>query len=95
MKRKDNLGDNTIGATPSLYGLASGLNSGCAIAVTQRFGAHDKKKLKASIVGMIELDSHAACFSSASIRSIRANTLRHTAKPASKMVLIYLLSTRS
>lgn len=59
-----NLGDNAIaaiGATSSLYGLlidfASGLNSGCAIVVTQRFGAHDEKKLKAAIAGMIELDA--------------------------------------
>lgn len=37
-----------IGATSSLYVLlinfASGLNSGCAIVVTQRFGAHDEKE---------------------------------------------------
>lgn len=59
-----NLGDNAIaaiGATSSLYGLiidfAAGLNSGYAIVVTQRFGAHDQKKLKASIAGMIELDA--------------------------------------
>lgn len=59
-----NLGDNAIaaiGATSSLYGLiidfAAGLNSGYAIVVTQRFGAHDPKKLKASIAGMIELDA--------------------------------------
>lgn len=59
-----NLGDNAIaaiGATSSLYGLiidfASGLNSGYAIVVTQRFGAHDETKLKASIAGMIELDA--------------------------------------
>lgn len=59
-----NLGDNAIaaiGATSSLYGLiidfASGLNSGCAIVVTQRFGAHDEKKLKVSIAGMMELDA--------------------------------------
>lgn len=59
-----NLGDHAIaaiGATSSLYGLiidfASGLNSGYTIVVTQRFGAHDKKKLKESIAGMIELDA--------------------------------------
>ena len=58
------LGDSAIaaiGATSSLYALlidfASGLNSGCAIVVTQRFGAHDEKKLKAAIAGMIELDA--------------------------------------
>jgi len=57
------LGDGAIaaiGATSSLYALlidfASGLNSGCAIVVTQRFGAHDEKKLKSAIAGMIELD---------------------------------------
>lgn len=59
-----NLGDSAIaaiGATSALYGLiidfASGLNSGYAIVVTQRFGAHDEKKLKASIAGMIQLDA--------------------------------------
>lgn len=58
------LGDGAIaaiGATSSLYtlliGFASGLNSGCAIVVTQRFGAHDEEKLKASIAGMIVLDA--------------------------------------
>lgn len=59
-----NLGDNAIaaiGATSSLYGLiiglASGLNSGYAIVVTQCFGAHDERKLKASIAGMMGLDA--------------------------------------
>ena len=58
-----NLGDSAIaaiGVTSSLYALlidfASGFNSGCAIVVTQCFGAHDKKKLKVAIAGMIELD---------------------------------------
>ena len=58
------LGDGAIaaiGATSSLYALlidfASGLNSGCAIVVTQRFGAHDEKKLKSAIARMIELDA--------------------------------------
>lgn len=58
------LGDGAIaaiGVTSSLYGLlidfASGLNSGCAIVVTQYFGAHDEKKLRSSIAGMIELDA--------------------------------------
>lgn len=59
-----NLGDDAIaaiGATSSLYGLiidfAFGLNSGCAIVITQRFGAHDEKKLKESIAGMIWIDA--------------------------------------
>ena len=58
-----NLGDSAIaaiGVTSALYALlidfASGFNSGCAIVVTQCFGAHDEKRLKASIAGMIELD---------------------------------------
>ena len=58
------LGDSAIaaiGATSSLYALlidfAAGLNSGCAIIVTQRFGAQDTAKLKASIAGMILLDA--------------------------------------
>lgn len=58
------LGDNAIaaiGATSSLYSLmidfAAGLNSGCAIVVTQHFGAHDEKKLRKTIAGMIELDA--------------------------------------
>ena len=58
------LGDGAIaaiGATSSLYAFlidfASGLNSGCAIVVTQRFGARDEKKLKSAIAGMIELDA--------------------------------------
>lgn len=58
------LGDSAIaaiGATSSLYALlidfAAGLNSGCAIVVTQRFGAQDTAKLKASIAGMILLDA--------------------------------------
>ena len=58
------LGDGAIaaiGATSSLYAFlidfASGLNSGCAIVVTQHFGARDEKKLKSAIAGMIELDA--------------------------------------
>ncbi len=58
-----NLGDSAIaaiGATTSLYNLmidlAVGLNSGYALVVTQRFGAKDEKRLRASIAGMIELD---------------------------------------
>ena len=58
-----NLGDNAIaaiGATSSLYGLlvnfASGMNSGYAIVVTQRFGAHNEGKLKEAIAGMMKLD---------------------------------------
>ena len=58
-----NLGNSAIaaiGVTSSLYALlidfASGFNSGCAIVVTQCFGSHDKKKMKASIAGMMELD---------------------------------------
>ena len=58
-----NLGDNAIaaiGATSALYGLlvnfASGMNSGYAIVVTQRFGAHDERKLKEAIAGMMKLD---------------------------------------
>ena len=60
------LGDGAIaaiGATSALYGLiidfAFGLNSGCAIVVTQCFGAQDEKKLRASIAGMIEIDAAA------------------------------------
>jgi putative MATE family efflux protein len=59
-----NLGDSAIaaiGATSSLYNLminfAVGLNSGCAVVVTQRFGAKDEKRLRASIAGMMELDA--------------------------------------
>ena len=62
-----NLGDSAIaaiGATSSLYGLiidfVFGLNSGCAIVVTQCFGARDSRKLKESIAGMIEIDAAAA-----------------------------------
>lgn len=62
------LGDQAIaaiGATSSLYGLlidfASGLNSGCAIVVTQCFGAHDGRKLRKSIAGMIIIDAIITC----------------------------------
>lgn len=62
------LGDQSIaaiGATSSLYALlidfASGLNSGCAIVVTQCFGAHDEKKLRKSIAGMIIIDTIITC----------------------------------
>ena len=58
------LGDSAIaaiGATSALSSLivnfAIGLNSGCAIVVTQRFGAHDEPRLRASIAGMMELDA--------------------------------------
>ena len=58
------LGDSAIaaiGATSALYNLlidfAWGINSGCGIVVTQRFGAHDEKKLRQSIAGMIVLDT--------------------------------------
>ncbi|MDE6881173.1 MAG: MATE family efflux transporter [Oscillospiraceae bacterium] len=61
------LGDGAIaaiGATSSLYNLilniAMGLNSGYAIVVTQRFGAHDEKRLKQSIAGMCLLNGAAA-----------------------------------
>lgn len=57
------LGDSAIaaiGATSALYNLlinfAWGMNSGCGIVVTQCFGAHDEKKLRQSIAGMLLLD---------------------------------------
>lgn len=57
------LGDSAIsaiGATSSLYtlliNLASGLNTGYSIVVTQRFGARDDRGLKQAIAGMILLD---------------------------------------
>lgn len=57
------LGDTgiaAIGATSSLYSLlinfANGLNSGYGIIVTQKFGAHDRKKMKQAIAGMMELN---------------------------------------
>lgn len=44
----------------ALYGLivnlASGMNSGYAIVVTQRFGAHAEGKLREAIAGMMKLD---------------------------------------
>lgn len=62
-----NLGDGAIaaiGATTSLYhlvlNLATGLNSGYAIVVTQSFGARDTKRLKQSIAGMLWLNAAAA-----------------------------------
>lgn len=61
------LGDNAIaaiGASSALYGLlinfAVGLNNGYAIVVTQSFGAHDERRLRSSVAGMIELDAAAA-----------------------------------
>lgn len=58
------LGDSAIaaiGATSALYNLlidfAWGMNSGCGIVVTQSFGAHDEKKLRQSIAGMMILDT--------------------------------------
>ena len=60
------LGDSAIsaiGATSSLYtlliNLASGLNAGYGIIVTQRFGAKDTPALKQAIAGMILLDGAA------------------------------------
>ncbi|MCI8632043.1 MAG: MATE family efflux transporter [Lachnospiraceae bacterium] len=57
------LGDGAIaaiGATSSLYSLliniASGLNSGYAIVVTQYFGSGNEKKLKEAVAGMIQLN---------------------------------------
>lgn len=57
------LGDQAIaaiGATSALYGLiisiAWGLNSGFALVVTQSFGAHDERKLRKAIGGMMMLD---------------------------------------
>ena len=54
------VGIASIGATASLYSLlinfANGLNSGYGIVVTQRFGAHDYKKLRQAIAGMMVLD---------------------------------------
>lgn len=57
------LGDTgiaAIGATAALYSLlinfANGLNNGYGIIVTQRFGAHDWKKMKQAIAGMMILD---------------------------------------
>lgn len=61
------LGDTAIaaiGATSSLYNLiinlSFGLNGGCAIVVTQSFGAHNEKRLKQSIAGMLLLNAGAA-----------------------------------
>lgn len=58
-----NLGNLTIaaiGSTSSLYAIlidfASGFNSGCAIVVTQSFGAHNRHKVRSSIAGMIEIN---------------------------------------
>lgn len=58
------LGDSAIaaiGATSSLYSLllnlAIGMNNGYAIVVTQCFGAHDEKKLRQSVAGMILLNA--------------------------------------
>ena len=58
------LGDNAIaaiGATSSLYflllNLAIGMNNGYAIVVTQAFGAHDEKRLRQSIAGMMVLNA--------------------------------------
>ncbi len=58
------LGDNAIaaiGATSSLYSLllnlAIGMNNGYAIVVTQAFGAHDEKRLRQSIAGMMVLNA--------------------------------------
>ncbi len=63
------LGDTgiaAIGATAALYSLlinfANGLNNGYGIIVTQRFGAHDWKKMKQAIAGMMILDA-AVCLS--------------------------------
>ena len=61
------LGDSAIaaiGATSSLYSLvinfAGGLNNGYGIIVTQRFGAHDREKMKQAIAGMMLLDGTVA-----------------------------------
>ena len=58
------LGDSAIaaiGATSSLssllLNLSIGMNNGYAIVVTQRFGAHDEKKLRQSVAGMILLNA--------------------------------------
>ena len=63
------LGDTgiaAIGATAALYSLlinfANGLNNGYGIIVTQRFGAHDWKKMRQAIAGMMILDA-AICLS--------------------------------
>lgn len=63
------LGDTgiaAIGATAALYSLlinfANGLNNGYGIIVTQRFGAHDRKRMKQAIAGMMILDA-AVCLS--------------------------------
>ena len=57
------LGDSAIaaiGATSALYSLlinfAGGMNNGYGILVTQRFGAHDRKRMKQAIAGMMLLD---------------------------------------
>lgn len=55
------LGIAAIGATASLYSLiinfANGLNSGYGIVVTQQFGAHNIKKMRQAIAGMMLLDA--------------------------------------
>lgn len=57
------LGDtaiSAIGASASLYSLlinvAIGMNGGFAIITTQRFGAHDEKRLRHSIAGTVLLN---------------------------------------
>lgn len=57
------LGDDAIaaiGATSSLYGvilsIAWGMNSGLALVVTRRFGAHDVPNMRRAVAGTIMLD---------------------------------------
>ena len=61
------LGDQAIaaiGATSAIYSLiisiSWGLNSGFAVVVTQSFGAHENKKLRKAIGGMMLLDASIA-----------------------------------
>ncbi len=58
-----NLGDNAIaaiGATSALYSLiidlASGMNSGCAIVISQSFGANDEEVVKRAVAGTFILN---------------------------------------
>lgn len=73
------LGDGAIaaiGATSSIYNLiiyfASGLNSGYAIIVTQRFGAHDRERFRASVATMLMLNlAGAALLTGAALAALR------------------------
>lgn len=94
------LGDDAIaaiGATSSLYGvilsIAWGMNSGLALVVTRRFGAHDVPNMRRAVAGTIMLDVSTALIMTALSLSLLRPLMRllHTPDAIFKDAYSYMV----